>query len=84
MSHCSAPAVGPSVSLLDLYNHKMVDFVKLVKGDYVPCAEDKATHRLVPTRWNTPPRPSSNIIKTMREEKTAPRLFALAVVAKPL
>lgn len=87
MSHCTAPALGPTTtSLVGLYNDKMVDYVKLDRKtqEYAPCAQDKATHRLVPTKWNTPPRPDANIVKTLRAEKAQPRGYALSVIAQAL
>jgi hypothetical protein len=60
-------------TLVHMFN-ELVDWVKLVKGQYIPCAKKQATHRLKCTRWN---------IKSQQEPRRLwrPMGYAVAVCA---
>lgn len=68
-------------ALIVLFN-RLVDYVRYDGVTATPCDRRMATHQLVCTRWNGLFETSDK--KRVRERKTRPDGYALAVCARPL
>lgn len=69
--------------LVALFNEH-VDWVRYDGNLITPTSRDKATHRLVCTRWNTDRELPTHEKKRIRAKKTRPNGYALAVCAEPV
>jgi hypothetical protein len=72
------------MNLIDLFNARY-DYACLSRGVYFGVDDPRrATHSLVCTSWNSDHKLSPNLKKRIRELKTRPTGYALAVCAVPL
>ena len=70
------------MNLIDIFNRGW-EFACTVRGKYVGCMEQNATHRLVCTEWNKPLK-TKDPRAAIRDAKTRPSGVALSVCAIPL